>query len=113
MPVLASGVPFPTPDPNLRIENELPPGAHMFQLVCVDEGGNESEPAMITVTVRGRIIVDPIPEPERPDRLDPGRIHRFDTIPGVVVRPRPIDPDLTRVVLPAGGMVMRPRRPGG
>ena len=107
-------MPFPTAEPILRIENELPPGAHVFQLVCVDEGGNESEPTTITVTVRGRIIVDPIPERERPDRFDPDRTHRIDPIPGVVVRPRPIDPDLTRVVRPAGGMVMRPiRRPGG
>ena len=96
MPVLATGVPFPSPNPTLRVENQLPPGAYVFQLVCVDEDGNESEPKQITVTVRPRIIVDPIP--------------------GGVVRPRPIDPDLRRVVLPGGGMVvrpMRPMRPGG
>jgi hypothetical protein len=93
MPILATGVPVSVPVPTLAVENQFPPGVYQFQLVCVDEAGNESDPARIAVTVQPqRIIIDPAP--------------RFD--PAVE-----FNPDIARRRIFMGGAVMRPVRRGG
>jgi hypothetical protein len=62
MPILATGVPVAVPEPSLQVENQFQPGVYQFELICVDEAGNESSPARIAVTVRPPpIIVDPAP----------------------------------------------------
>ena len=86
MPVLATGRMVRSAQPTLLVENAFEPGGYRFQLVCVDDAGNASEPAQITVTVRPRVVFP------RPDVVVPERI---------VVEPvRPRTP-------------IRPRRPGG
>lgn len=49
-------VPVVQADPVVTVDvsanNPLPVGAHKFQLVVVDDSGNESEPAFLTVIVR-------------------------------------------------------------
>lgn len=44
--------PFVTGEPTVLVENKLPPGSFRFQLVCVDEAGNESAPAELMINVR-------------------------------------------------------------
>jgi hypothetical protein len=51
--------PFVSGEPTVLVENKLPPGSFRFQLVCVDEAGNESAPAEITVNVREAVQINP------------------------------------------------------
>jgi hypothetical protein len=85
MAILATGRPVASAQPTLLVENAFQPGSYRFQLVCVDDAGNVSEPAQITVTVRQRIVIRPEIPRER-----------------IVVEP--IEPRITPI---------RPRRPGG
>ena len=68
MPVLAPGQPITTGEPRLLVENQLAPGRYRFRLTVVDDGGLESDPAELIVTVFE------VPRPERP----PGPIFRPD-----------------------------------
>lgn len=97
MPVLAQSRTVSTDVPTLLVENRFAPGLYRFDLVVVDDSGNESLPARIVVEVRPRrVVVDPRPDigPLRPT-LDP----RLE-----------IDP---RRVTPIGPVPIRPLRPGG
>ncbi len=59
MAILATGRMVASAQPTLLVENRLEPGSYRFQLVCVDDAGNASEPAMLTVTVRQRTVIRP------------------------------------------------------
>src|SRR5207245_6331993 len=51
MTVLTVGRPFTSPDATLLVENQLAVGAHLFQLVVVDDDGLASDPVQATVQV--------------------------------------------------------------
>jgi hypothetical protein len=55
MPILQIGVPFESVEPNLLVEvnrqQPLTTGAHRFILQVVDDSGNISDPAELTVLV--------------------------------------------------------------
>lgn len=53
MPVLTAGKTVRSAKPTLLVENAFKPGAYRFELVVVDDAGNVSAPASLTVTVRG------------------------------------------------------------
>ncbi len=46
--------PIKTREPFVRVDAGLKEGRHRFQLVVVDDRGNESKPATVTVTIKGR-----------------------------------------------------------
>lgn len=107
------GEPIATDISRIVVETELPPGRYRFQLVVVDEQGQESLPDIQTVVVsRGRVIPD---GPLRPDNpLQPDRPLRPDLPlqPDRSLRPNPLRPDLP--LRPQNPL--RPRRfpnPGG
>jgi hypothetical protein len=52
MPVFETGQAVTSTKPVVTVENRLPAGRFRFQLVCVDDAGNQSEPAQIIVTVQ-------------------------------------------------------------
>lgn len=97
MAVLAQSKTVRSDEPTLVVENPFAPGRYRFELVVVDDSGNESVPAQIVVEVRPRTVVfDP-----RPDI----RIFRPTLDPRVAVDPRRITP--------IGPGPIRPVRPGG
>ena len=51
--------PVTTREPFVTVDGGLPVGTHRFQLVVVDSAGNESRPAVVTVTIKTRIIAPP------------------------------------------------------
>jgi len=51
MTVLTLGKPFSSPDATLLVENQLAIGAHLFQLVVVDDDGLASDPMEATVQI--------------------------------------------------------------
>jgi hypothetical protein len=59
MAILATGRTVASAQPTLLVENRLEPGSYRFQLVCVDDAGNASAPALLTVTVQRRIVIRP------------------------------------------------------
>ena len=63
MPVLAFNKPVRSGVPQLLVENELAPGSYRFQLVVVDDSGNESVPNDLIVQVR------PVRQPVERDSL--------------------------------------------
>jgi hypothetical protein len=85
MPVLVPLKPVTIREPQLLVENKLPPGRYRFQLVVIDDGRNESDPAQLVVTVRERPIrpIGPVIRPEVVDRID---------------RVGPVRPDITRII---------------
>ena len=94
MPVLEPRRTVRSSEPTLLVENAFAPGSYLFQLVCMDDAGNLSDPTELTVTVRPRVIREPrdprprqpfdprdiVREPDRPidrfERVTPGRIRR-------------------------------------
>ena len=58
MPRLAAGRPFSSRTPSVKVENRLAPGSYRFQLVVIDNAGNKSAPAHITVKVVERRQID-------------------------------------------------------
>ncbi|MCJ2186499.1 hypothetical protein [Novosphingobium beihaiensis] len=56
MPEFKPNVPIVQDDPLVRVDVDkdkpLPPGRYHFELVVIDDAGNESEPATIDVIVR-------------------------------------------------------------
>jgi len=89
--------PFVTGEPNVLVENKLPPGSFRFQLVCVDEAGNESAPAELVVNVREEIQID-----------------RDVFRPRILVRERFEREPITRATIsPTIATRLRPLRPGG
>jgi hypothetical protein len=105
MPVLATSRTVRSETPTLLVENPFAPGSYRFQLVVVDDSGNESVPAVISVEVQPRPIRDP-----RIDVVD------FGTIRGAGIATPAPDPRLRidpRRVTPIGPGPIRPLRPGG
>ncbi|HEX8238989.1 MAG TPA: hypothetical protein VF574_04530 [Allosphingosinicella sp.] len=96
MPVLAQSRTVSSDVPTLLVENAFAPGRYRFELVVVDDSGNESVPAQIVVEVRPRRVFDP--------RVDIG-IFRPDLESRIEVDPRRITP--------IGPGPIRPLRPGG
>ena len=73
MPVLTPGKPMTLREPQLLVENKLRPGRYRFRLVVVDDGGLESDPAEMIVSVED--VVRPIEPPIiRGDILDRVRL---------------------------------------
>lgn len=66
MPVLKPNRPVTQTSPQLLIENDLPVGRYRFELVVIDDAGQESPPDLVTVTVISNSdgpVFDPIPIP--------------------------------------------------
>lgn len=82
MATLTPGQPVTVGQPELLVENDLAVGRHRFELVVIDNGGLESAPAELIVTVRR--LVRPRDPIERPDIFD--RLENIDRV-GRVVNP--------------------------
>jgi hypothetical protein len=100
MPVLALNQPVEQREPLLTVQNRLEPGVHRFALVVVNERGAQSEPSVISVTVRRGIVVNP-----GPVLVNPGVV-RPDPIGPVVINPV-VNPVVNPAVV---NPVVRPRR---
>ena len=100
MPVLELNKPLEQREPVLVVQNRLAVGVHRFALVVVNDRGAESEPSLLSVTVRrvpvlptGPVLVEPVlvrPDPIGPVAVNPAPVspvvvNRIDT---AVVRPR-------------------------
>lgn len=68
MPTLVPGRPLASREPAVKVENELPAGLWRFRLTVVDDEGNESAPAELTVKV---LRAPTPPGPGRPPILSP------------------------------------------
>jgi len=68
MAILAPGTPLTVNEPQLLVENPLPAGRYRFQLVVIDEGDLESDPADLIVSVHD--IPRPPPGPRGPMTRD-------------------------------------------
>jgi hypothetical protein len=53
MPQFQPGARVTTSEPVVTVDAGVPPGPHRFQLVVVDDEGQQSAPAEQVVTVRG------------------------------------------------------------
>ena len=92
--------PFVTGEPNVLVENQLPPGSFRFQLVCVDEAGNESAPAELTVNVREETLIKRdifrprilVREPIEREPIGRTTVARPGISPGLATRIRPLRP---------------------
>lgn len=93
MTALTPGVPFETPDSRLAVDGGLVPGVWLFELIVVDNDGNESAPQQLAVQVRPRIM--PPPPRGGGDTGGGGR----PRIPDIVVGPRPTDRIDPRVII--------------
>ncbi|MDB5706047.1 MAG: hypothetical protein JWN66_3163 [Sphingomonas bacterium] len=51
MVTMAPGKLLRTADPTLVVENQFDPGRHVFRLTVIDDGGNESAPVDLVVSV--------------------------------------------------------------
>jgi hypothetical protein len=96
---LTPGKPFTVAEPRLLVENQFAPGRYRFQLVVVDDGGLESDPAELVVAVHDVVRPTRPTRPTRPDivEIDPDILGRF----------RPRRPDLTEI----RPDIIRPIRP--
>jgi len=61
MPTLGQGRPFDSDRPTVVVENALAIGRHRFTLSVINGDGNESQPDVLVLEVRGRTIVTPTP----------------------------------------------------
>lgn len=88
MATLTPGQPLTVESPELLVENALPAGRYRFQLVVTDDGGNDSDPAELVVTVRGPIRPprDPVIRPDILDRIEP-RVLRPGVLRPQIIRP--------------------------
>lgn len=84
MPTLTPRKPLTVREPQLLVENQFPPGRYRFQLVVIDDGNLESDPAELVVIVHERQVRPTRPGGPviRPDILDP-----VDTIRTDLIRP--------------------------
>lgn len=101
MPVLEPNQPLEQREPVLVVQNRLAAGVHRFALVVVNDRGAQSEPSVVSVTVRRVPVV-----PTGPVVLNPGLV-RPDPIGPVAVNPAPVAPVLNNRIDAA---VVRPRR---
>ena len=85
MPVLVPRKPVTIREPQLLVENKLPPGRYRFELVVIDDAKNESDPAQLVVTVQER--------PTRPT----GPVIRPEVLENID-RVRPLRPDISRII---------------
>ncbi|MDT8760248.1 hypothetical protein MZO42_16225 [Sphingomonas psychrotolerans] len=68
MVTLSPGKAFSSAQPTLVVENVLALGRHLFQLVVVDDSGNESAPVDLVISVEKPTKSDPTPPgPRTPD----------------------------------------------
>ena len=67
MAVLAPNKPVRSAEPQLLVENQFEPGRYRFQLVVVDDSGNESGPNELVVQVRA--LREPIDRDTIADRI--------------------------------------------
>ena len=85
MTILTPRKPVTQQEPQLLVESQFTPGRYRFQLVVTDDGGLQSDPAEIVVTVHE--IVRPVPpRPTRPP-IRPEVIERVDRIRPELIRP--------------------------
>jgi hypothetical protein len=69
MTTLVAGRPFSSRVPTLVVDNKLAVGRHTFQLVVVDDDGNQSAPHQLVVTVNPAVVRPrrrPTPVPPTP-----------------------------------------------
>jgi len=66
MAVFVPGQEIRSDSPTMVVDSGLKPGTYRFQLVVVDDSGNVSAPAFLSMTVQ-----DSAPPPPPPTRLDP------------------------------------------
>ena len=59
MALFTSGSTVISTEPTITVENLLQAGSWTFRLVCVDDAGNESDPAELTVNVREPTRINP------------------------------------------------------
>lgn len=106
MTTLTPGRVFRSREPTLTVENDLAPGRHRFQLTVVDDGGLESDPAELVVTVLDRRVSPPPPPiTTGTTGITTGTLGRLD--PRIVVTPSPpVSPPPTPI-----GPLIRPIRP--
>ena len=78
MPALKPNKSVEQRSPELKVTNRLKPGKHRFLLSVVDDSGNESRPAELTVTVTAGSVTDRnlIRDRERFRRINTDRIIR-------------------------------------
>ena len=100
MPVLVQGKTIEQREPVLVVQNRFEPGVHRFSLVVVDDRGSESEPAVIAITLRRALVIDPVRPPIVDTRID---------LPVRPPVPPVIDPVVSPAVTPAVNPVVRPR----
>ena len=94
MPFFQIGDTVETEEPVLTVENNgerfLAPGTHVFQLIVIDDAGNESKPATLQITVRDSTL--PTAVIEGPSQVEPAASFKLsggkssDVPPGTVVR---------------------------
>jgi hypothetical protein len=100
MVTLIPGKPVTVDTPELLVENQLPEGSYRFQMVAIDDAGNESGPAEIVVTVRA---------PVRPPiftTINPAVLSTVTTVKPTVVA-TPVTPKIVKL-----GKIIDPiRRP--
>ncbi len=86
MVTLAPGKAFSSSQPTVVVENALASGAHVFQLVVVDDSGNASAPVQLVVNV-SKPAPKSEPTPTPPTRVpDPESLRPVDTINPAVLR---------------------------
>lgn len=85
MPVLVPNQPLEQREPVLVVQNRLAVGVHRFALVVVNDRGAESEPSVLSVTVRRALVVPTGPVLVNPAPVSPTVVNRIDS---TVVRPR-------------------------
>ena len=90
MVTLPPGKPVTVDTPELLVENQLPEGSYRFQMVAIDDAGNESGPAEIVVTVRAPVKppVFTTVNPQVLTTVNPTILSTFR--PTVVTAPTPI-----------------------
>lgn len=71
MATLTPGKPHTVREPELLVENQLAAGRYRFQLVVIDDGGLESDPAELVVTVQPIRPVRPRDPITRPEIFEP------------------------------------------
>lgn len=83
MPVLTPGKPVTVKEPHFLVENKLRPGRYRFQLIVFDDGGLESDPAEIIVSVHDRVR-----DPTRPVIREPIDVRILRDVVPIIRRPR-------------------------
>jgi len=94
MPEFKFGAPVETNEPKVEVtidpNNPFKPGTYRFQLVVVDDSGNESEPAFVDIVVRDSqrptAVIDAPEAVEVGQTFDMTATRSFDAPGGEIVR---------------------------